>query len=425
MRLLTLMLTLLALSVAKTAEATVRYASPSGTDPAGLSANLPGGLRAMVDSLLPGDTLYLAGGQYDQIKTLVVNKRASADKWVTICAADGEKPVIDFRQQPNGTNGVKVSGRYIHIKDITVRYAGKKGIWLENASYCLLERLDVYGCCDSGIQLRKGGYNVVVNCDSHDNFDYQAGGGNADGFADKMGGDAFPGNTYIGCRAWNNSDDGWDSFQRQTKDSPTEYMFCAAYNNGPAEFDLTQHPRVMGIDRDLPCLEGKDLAHFPNGGNPNGFKLGGQGKEEKASGNYTRHNTELKNCLAVGHRSKGFDQNNNAGEMKISHCLAFRNGVSYGFGNPYPCTLDIRHCISVEPMSGEHLAIAPECNLTQEDNSWNEDYRSSQTDGTHHYPSPIIQHQLLDSIDIVKVMLSRRESGGSLPEDLMKILRSL
>ena len=278
MRPLTLILAFLALSVSKASFGAVRYASPAGTDTAGLSTDHPGALRAMIDSLAPGDTLFLADGQYDLTHTLVVNKRATADKWVTICAANGAKPVIDFREEPNGTNGVKVTGCYTHIKDLTIRYAGKKGIWLENASHCILERLDVYGCCDSGIQLRKGGYNVVVNCDSHDNFDYQTNGGNADGFADKQGGAAFPGNTYIGCRAWNNSDDGWDSFQRQTDGSPTVYLYCAAYHNGPAEFDLTAHPRANGIDRTLPCMEGKDLAHFPNGGNPNGFKLGGQGK---------------------------------------------------------------------------------------------------------------------------------------------------
>lgn len=406
-----LLLALLALAAGLSAQATDRYAAPSGTDPEGLYIDSPGALRAMVDSLQPGDTLYLTDGQYDEIRTLVVYKNASTDKWVTICAAPGAKPIIDFRQEPNNVNGVKVTGCYINIKDITIRYAGKKGIWLENASYCLLERLDVYGCCDSGIQLRKGGYNVVVNCDSHDNFDYQTDGGNADGFADKQGSAAFPGNTYIGCRAWNNSDDGWDSFQRQTKDTPTEYMFCAAYNNGPAEYDLTQHPRATGIDRDLPCMEGKDLAHFPSHGNPNGFKLGGQGKDNKESGNFTQHDTMMKNCLAVGHRAKGFDQNNNAGKMKISHCMAFRNNISYGFGNPYPNSLDISHCISLEPTSGEHFTTAPECNLTEEGNSWN---TSTTVTMLQQMPN-----------DIVQVMLSSREPDGSLPKELLNILRSL
>ena len=404
-----ILLTLLTLAVAETALGTVRYAAPKGTDPEGFTTDSPGSLKAMVDSLQPGDTLFLADGQYNQTKTLVINKRASADKWVTICAAKGARPIIDFRKQPNGTNGIKVSGQYIHLKGFTIRYAGKKGLWLENASYCLLEQLDAYGCCDSGIQLRKGGYNTVVNCDSHDNFDYQAGGGNADGFADKMGSAAFPGNTYIGCRAWHNSDDGWDSFQRETQDTPTVYLFCVAYDNGPAEYDLTTHPRANGIDRELPCMEGKDLSHFPNGGNPNGFKLGGQGKDNKASGIYTRHDAELRNCLAVGHRHKGFDQNNNAGHMTISHCLAFRNNVNYGFGNPYPATLDISHCVSIAPTGGHHLVTSREVTVTQSDNSWNTNTESN----------------LLHDIDIVKLLLSERQSSGALPKALLEILNNL
>ena len=419
MKALTILLTILALAIAPTASGTVRYASPSGTDADGLTTCRPGSLRAMVERLEPGDTLYLLDGQYDQTLTLVINKRASADKWITICAAEERptakaRPVIDFRQQPNGTNGVKVTGAYIHIKDITIRYAGKKGIWLENASHCILERIEAYGCCDSGIQLRKGGYNVVVNCDSHDNFDYQDKGGNADGFADKQGGAAFPGNTYIGCRAWHNSDDGWDSFQRESKDTPTVYLYCVTYDNGPAEFDLTLHPRANGIDRHLPCMEGKDLAHFPNSGNPNGFKFGGQGKDNKASGHFSRHDTEASHCLAVGHRSKGFDQNNNAGKMTVSHCLAIRNNINFGFGNPYPCTLDIRHCVSIEPVSGEHLATAAACTVTQEGNSWN---ANPHEDG-HHRPD-------LAGRDMVQLLLAQRQSNGALPEELLSILKSL
>ena len=426
MRTLTILLTIFMQAFVMPAAATVRYASPTGADAEGLSASRPGALRNMVERLQPGDTLYLLGGQYDETNTLVVNIRATADKWVTICAAkeclmvNGQcsmaKPVFDFRQQPNGTNGVKVTGEYIHIKDITIRYAGKKGIWLENASHCILERIEAYGCCDSGIQLRKGGYNVVVNCDSHDNFDYQDKGGNADGFADKQGGAAFPGNTYIGCRAWHNSDDGWDSFQRETKDTPTVYLFCAAFNNGPAEFDLSAHPRANGVDRELPCMEGKDLRHFPNSGNPNGFKFGGQGKDNKASGIYTRHDTEASHCLAVGHRSKGFDQNNNAGRMKVSHCLAVDNDINYGFGNPYPCSLDIRHCVSIKPGSGEHLVTAPECSVTQEGNSWNDN---------DNLDLNLNDNLNLDGVEIVRAMMARRQANGALPEDLLKILNSL
>ncbi|WP_288276918.1 right-handed parallel beta-helix repeat-containing protein [uncultured Prevotella sp.] len=145
-----------------------RYASPLGKDLSGTSVNAPGELRFMVSKLQPGDTLLLLDGQYDLVNTVVVSVNATADKWVVICAAKGARPVLDFRQQQINMNGMKVSGSHILIKDLTIRYAGKKGVWLENASYCRLEGLDVYGCCDSGIQLRKGGHNLVINCDSHD-----------------------------------------------------------------------------------------------------------------------------------------------------------------------------------------------------------------------------------------------------------------
>jgi hypothetical protein len=189
------------------------------------------------------------------------------------------------------------------------------------------------------------------------------------------------------------------------------YLFCVTYHNGPAEFDLTNHPRATGVDSELPCLAGKDLQHFPNGGNPNGFKLGGQGKENKATGEYTRHHTVLMNCLAVGHRKKGFDQNNNAGEMEIAHCLAVDNDINYGFGNPYPCILNIHHCISLSPKSGNHLLTARETTLSQSENSWNEQ---------HHRDTSV-----LDGVDIVQLLLAPRQADGQLPVSLLEILRKL
>ena len=187
-------------------------------------------------------------------------------------------------------------------------------------------------------------------------------------------------------------------------------MYCVTYNNGPAEFDLSSHPRVNGIDRELPCMEDKDLSHFPNQGNPNGFKLGGQGNDNKASGNYARHDTQLTNCLAVGHRKKGFDQNNNAGRMAISHCLAYRNGVNFGFGNPYPCTLDIRYCTSVEPLEGEHFTTSAECSITQDYNSWNDNNKVNTT--------------ILESTDIVQAVRAERQPDGALPTALLKIMET-
>ena len=72
MRTRTLILTLLSLAVTNMASGTVRYASPKGIDPEGLSMDKPGRFGAMVDSLVAGDTLFLTSGQYDFTKTVVI-----------------------------------------------------------------------------------------------------------------------------------------------------------------------------------------------------------------------------------------------------------------------------------------------------------------------------------------------------------------
>ena len=394
-------LTIAVAALMQGATATVRYASPTGTDANGTSADAPGKLTTMINKLVAGDELYLLDGQYDFTSTVSINRKGNADSYILIAAYPGTKPILDFRNAPLATNAVKVGGNYLHLRGLTVRYSGYKGIWVEGGKYNILENIEVYGCCNAGIQLRSGGHNMVVNCDAHDNFDYQDNGGNADGFADKQG-NACAGNIYIGCRAWNNSDDGWDSYQRVTDGTPTVYINCIAYGNGPATFDMTDHPRANGIDADF--FEGKDLAKYANGGNPNGFKLGGKG---------TAHNTELYRCLSVGHRSKGFDQNNNAGEMTIVNCTAYKNKINYGFGNDYAYTLSIHNCVSLSPTGGSgqnnHLATAKSGTVVQGNNTWLSGFATSEAD--------------FESLD-ASLILEPRNADGSLPETLLLHLKS-
>lgn len=375
-------------------QATDYYVSPTGSG-SSYTESSPGKLTStVIGKLKAGDNLYLMGGQYDFQNSLSINRSGTEGNMITIQPYNDERPILDFRQTANKTNGVKVGGNYLHFKNITIRYAGYKGIWLEESQYCILEGLDVYGCCNAGIQLRSGGHNMVINCDSHDNFDYQDKGGNADGFADKQG-DACPGNIYIGCRSWNNSDDGWDSFERVTNGTPTVYINCIAWNNGPATFDLTSHPRVLGKDAGLSCFSGKDLANFPNGGNPNGFKVGGNG---------TKHNVELYRCLAVGHRKKGFDQNNNAGNMMVINCTAYKNDINYGFGNDYAYTLAVYNNISLSPLSS-HWKRSDKGTTTQVHNTWNGDtkpWAANESD--------------FEGLDVTEIIFAERQADGTLPE---------
>jgi hypothetical protein len=62
-----------------------------------------------------------------------------------------------------------------------------------------------------------------------------------------------------------------------------------------------------------------------------------------------RHNQVLKNCLSVGNRVKGFDQNNNIGSMTLYNCTAFDNGTNYRIDGTILASgkaLTVTNCIS-------------------------------------------------------------------------------
>ena len=394
------------------AQATNYYASPNGTG-TGASITAPTTLSKGISKLAAGDSLFLLGGQYDLTATLTINKTGREDAVVFIGAYGDEQSILDFRKEPYSKNGVSLKGQYTHLCAITIRYAGYKGIW-NQGSYNTLERLDVYGCCDSGIQHRDGVANLILNCDSHDNFDYQTGGstdncdfgGNADGFADKQH-DNSPGNTYIGCRSWNNSDDGWDFYQRVG--GTTTFIGCICYANGPQYYDMSQHPRLQTDAAWFAQFEGGttvttakgvkhecSIDHYYNNGNGNGFKLGG---------NNTRHDVALFRCLSVGNTVKGYDQNNNAGSITIYNCSAYQNAPDYGFTNANGYRLDIANCVSL----GSHGSnVFAGNSVTQRSNTWNTGYSCTTAD--------------FASLDTTLIILPR-EADGSLPvTDFMRLV---
>jgi hypothetical protein len=94
---------------------------------------------------------------------------------------------------------------------LIIRNAKDNGIYIQSY-YNIVENCILFNNNDTGIQISNGGsYNLVINCDSYLNNDPLTNGENADGFAAKLG--IGPGNVFRGCRAWNNSDDGYDMYE--------------------------------------------------------------------------------------------------------------------------------------------------------------------------------------------------------------------
>lgn len=400
MKLFRTFLIVLITSIAQQLDAKVYYASPTGTDAEGTSRSAPGNLFEMTWKLEAGDELILLDGQYDLTETWWINLKGTPTAHIIIHADENATPILDFRNQSDGL-GVGLQGEYTHLKGITIRYAAHIGIW-NFGTYNILERLDVYGNYDTGIQNCGGGHNMIKNCDSHDNFDYKHlldngsldYGGNADGFADKWGEEPYSSNVYIGCRAWSNSDDGFDFWERISGEKPSVVINCIAYHNGPETYDMTNHPRVA-FDKEWFDKCGETLSAYKNHGNGNGFKLGGNG---------TKHNVELYRCQAVGNRSTGFDQNENAGKMKVINCMAYQNNFNYGFFRSNPFSLEIHNCISLEPTGhpNNHFGTGEPNNVTQSHNSWYDGFSVSASD--------------FENLDVKNLIIAPRNADGSLPE---------
>lgn len=361
----------------------------------------------------PGDTLYLHGGTYEFTDKVSVNKQGSASKRIVIAGYPGENVLLDFHKVPYGTRGLTIHANslYVHIKDLSIAWSGKNNLYCEG-SYCLFENLDIYGSADTGCQMKVGGNNVILNVDSHDNFDYENMrgtvadfGGNADGFADKQHSGAP--NHYIGCRAWNNSDDGWDFFQRRSSGN-TIIENCICYQNGCPYYDMSNHPRALTTDKawfdskvgtQMTDRYGKtitiSLTRYPCQGNGNGFKMGGD---------YTDHKILIHHCLAVGNYARGFDQNNNAGTMWLYNNSAYDNAYNYGFITSHG-TNTIQNCISYASQNGD--SYKAQTNVANDHNTWNSGFFVSASD--------------FRSLDI-SLILAPRQADGSLPDnDFMRL----
>lgn len=388
------------------------YASPSGngngtfTNPCSFKSGL-GKLNN------PGDTLYLFSGQYNLTTTDVNNLNGTSTNRIVISGYEGINAqgsydaILDFRQTEYNKRGLQIKNTctYLHIKNLTLRYSGKNNL-INYGSYNLFENLDIYGSADTGCQMKEGGNNVIKNVDSHDNFDYETMsgssanfGGNADGFADKQFTGA--GNHYIGCRAWNNSDDGWDFFQR-VSNSNTVIENCICFQNGPAYYDMSHNPRALTTDKSW--FDSKvgtqmidrygntitiSLNRYPCQGNGNGFKMGG---------GYTNHKLLIHHCLAVGNYARGFDQNNNGGTMWLYNNSAYDNYTNYGFTTAYG-TNTIQNCISLSTRNPD--SYKSQTVVTIDHNSWNSGYSCSAND-----------FQSLDTTQI----LAPRQANGDLAE---------
>ena len=323
-------------------------------------------LNTALSKVKAGETIVLNGGTYAMTSKITLSTSGSSDKMITLKAKDGAaRPKFDFSvmAESSSNQGIVLKADYWHIKGIDIYNAGDNGMQITGSNN-IIEFMTFSECSDSGLQLDNGAANnTILNCDSYFNADATL--ENADGFACKL--NAGTGNKFIGCRAWQNLDDGWDGYLRDTDNISTTYQNCWAVKNGYLK-------------------DGSKGA-----GDGNGFKTGGS--DDKL----LKHNAKYTNCIAAGNVADGFDHNSNRGEVTIYNCSAYDNGRNYSFSNTNPLAKLIIKNSNVLGTYGTTLATA----IDITNNSWQNGITVTADD--------------FISIDYAQ-LLGVRKADGSLPD---------
>lgn len=321
-RLLWLTVAALVMFGASSARATTYYVAPAGSDSNAGTINAPfATITRAQTAAAAGDTVYLRGGTYTLTNSQItqtdanyayvnyLDKSGTVSQPITYAAYPGETPVFNFAQvQPSalrvcaffvkGSNltfqgfeitGVQITIATVHTQSECIRVEGS------NNTFRLLKMHDGMGI---GLYIvRHAGNNLVENCDAYNNTGLDAGSiGNIDGFGCHVLALAT-GNTFRGCRAWTNSDDGFDCINCA---EPVLFDHCWSYNNGW------------------------------QGGDGNGFKVGGWGSTLAANlpNPIPRHTVTF--CLSVKNKAHGFYANHQPGGAAYWYNnTAYNNGDNF------------------------------------------------------------------------------------------------
>jgi hypothetical protein len=303
------------------------YVAPGGSDGAAGTRAAPwqSAMRAQ-QGAQPGDTVYFRGGRYvftagvnacasrtATVNAVTLDKSGSEGKPIRYWAYPGEMPVFDFTAMKDDcrVKGFNVTASWIHLKGLEITGVPQQpenhlnheswGVWI-SGSHNIFEQLNLHHNMGPGLFIKDGAYNLVLNSDSHHNYDpYTSNGAgqSADGFGAHVKA-GQPGNVFRGCRAWANSDDGFDLINAY---SPVTIEYSWAWLQG----------YLPGTTTPLAA------------GNGNGIKAGGYGGRYAANG--VRHTVRY--SVAFANKAAGFYANHHPLAIDFFNNTAFDNRPDY------------------------------------------------------------------------------------------------
>jgi hypothetical protein len=373
------------LLVALPANAENFYVAPTGNDSAAGTEGAP--FRTVErgqQEASAGDTVFIRGGTYSFSGTsatvgVAFSKSGAQNNRINYFAYPGEIPIFDlFNLTPQQrVTGFDVTASWIHIKGLEVRGVQQEVVgdsWgvRVRGSNNILEQLNVHHGEAPGIFIASGGNNLVLNCDSHHNYDPLEDGGNGDGFGCHSTG----GNNVIrGCRGYWNSDDG---------------------------YDFINAPGTCIVENSWAFRNGYVPDTNTGAGNGAGFKSGGFGSPPNIpSSGVPRH--VIRFNVAFSNRSQGFYANHHPGGLDFLNNTAFSNGANYNMlVEGGTSTHVLRNNVSMSPNSAPTQFTGG----TNEFNTWNLNITAAASD-------------FVSTMEAAALM--PRQADGSLPASFARL----
>jgi hypothetical protein len=361
-------------------ETAAYYVAPTGDDAAAGTKAAPfATMKKAAELAQPGQLVYIRGGTYLATTKIGLTRTGTAATPIRIRAYPGEHPVLDVSATDvtTGQDAISISGSFYKIYGLEIVGAAHNSVKISGNDNTI-ENCISRAARNTGFHITGGtatttypARNLYLNCDSIRSFDAPIG-GNADGFSAKW--NLGLGNVFRGCRAIENSDDGWDLWMG---DGSVLIENCRAIRNG---INVWASPTFNG--------------------NGQGFKLGG---------NNVGAPHRLVRSLSWGNRSYGIDQNNNPTGLTVDQNVCWDNPGGALNLNHVGVTLvgkhTVRNNVAIAGTGSATVSVGGTAPVLQ-NNAWQLFTGTSVAKLT----------DFIDSNGTAAMNAARREDGG-LPED--------
>ena len=278
----------------------------------------------------PGDTVYLRGGTYQINESDIskvernlfacvsfLDKDGTPDNKIYYWAYPGENPHFDFSAVAPANRrvvGFWVEAEYVHLKGIEITgiqvtitsHTESYGVY-SWGNHNIFEQLNIHDNKGTALRHRRGGNNLFLNCDAYNNHDdvsQDGKGGNTDGFGCHPNASGS-GNVFKGCRAWFNSDDGFDCIRSA---AAITFDSCWAMYNGYSQSFLSL-------------------------GDGTGFKVGGYAYDEASKIPDPVPVNTVSFCIAVENKANGFYANHHLNGNIWLNNTGYKNAVNFNMVN--------------------------------------------------------------------------------------------